>query len=184
MAPRHHRKAVRHRSALGAGAQPRASGRAGREARFIASTTISARRRCRTSWCSGSPTASSSRCGTATTSTTCRSPSPRRVDVERRGKFYDATGALARHGAEPPVPAAHADRHGAADLLRRRGRAVREGQGVGRRPSVRRPRTHGAMSCARSTAPASSTASRIDAIPRRAQRRAGFGRPKPTSRSS
>jgi hypothetical protein len=42
-----------------------------------ASTTTSARRRCRTSSSSASPTESSSRSGIASTSTTCRSPSPR-----------------------------------------------------------------------------------------------------------
>ena len=47
-------------------------------ARSTASTTTWARRRSRTSWCCASPTASSSRSGTAATSTTCRSPSPRR----------------------------------------------------------------------------------------------------------
>ena len=46
--------------------------------RSIASTTTWAKRRSRTSWCSGSPTASSSRSGTAATSTTCRSPWRRR----------------------------------------------------------------------------------------------------------
>src|SRR5579885_2994977 len=45
--------------------------------RSTASTTTWARRPSRTSWCSGSPTASSSLCGTSTTSTTCRSRWPR-----------------------------------------------------------------------------------------------------------
>ena len=49
-----------------------------RARRSSASTTTWARRRCRTSWCSASPTASSSRSGTATSSTTCRSPWPSR----------------------------------------------------------------------------------------------------------
>ena len=48
----------------------------------------------RTSWRSASPTASSSRCGIATTSTTCRSPRPKTVGVEHRGGFYEPTGAL------------------------------------------------------------------------------------------
>ena len=42
------------------------------------------------------------------------------VGVEQRGRFYDATGALQRHGAEPFVPAPGADRHGAAELVRGR----------------------------------------------------------------
>ena len=62
--------------------------------RSIASTITSARKRSRTSWCCGSPTASSSRSGTASTSTTCRSRSPRRSASSSAGKFYDATGAL------------------------------------------------------------------------------------------
>ena len=46
--------------------------------RSSASITTSARKPCRTCWCSASPTACSSRSGTAATSTTCRSPRPRR----------------------------------------------------------------------------------------------------------
>jgi glucose-6-phosphate 1-dehydrogenase len=46
--------------------------------RSIGSITSSARRRCRTSWPSASPTGCSSRSGIATGSTTCRSPWPRR----------------------------------------------------------------------------------------------------------
>ena len=75
---RHRREADRPRSAPAprdhAHRRPPASPRA----RPTASTTISARRRCRTCWCCASPTASSSRCGTRNTSITCRSPSPRR----------------------------------------------------------------------------------------------------------
>ena len=48
-----------------------------RRTRCSASTTTSARRRCRTCWRCGSPTSCSSRSGTRTTSTTCRSPWPR-----------------------------------------------------------------------------------------------------------
>lgn len=40
---------------------------------------------------------------------------------------------VARHGAEPPVPASDARCDGAADLLRGRRRARREAQGAGRR---------------------------------------------------
>ena len=45
--------------------------------RCSASTTTWARRPCRTCWRCGSPTSCSSRSGTPTTSTTCRSPWPR-----------------------------------------------------------------------------------------------------------
>ena len=77
LAARDHREAVRHRSRIGASAQPRPAGRARGAADLPHRPLSSARRRSRTSWCSASPTASSSRSGTATTSTTCRSPSPR-----------------------------------------------------------------------------------------------------------
>ena len=39
-------------------------------------------------------TASSSRSGTASTSTTCRSPWPRTIGVEGRGAYYEEAGAL------------------------------------------------------------------------------------------
>ena len=63
---------------IGQGAERHARPRAFTSRRSTASTIISARRRCRTSWRSASPTRSSSRSGTAATSTTCRSPWPRR----------------------------------------------------------------------------------------------------------
>ena len=94
LAPRHHREAVRPRSGLGAGAQPRDPRGAWTSSRSIASTIISARRRCRTSWCSASPTACSSRCGTATISTMCRSPSPRRWASSGAADSTTRTGAL------------------------------------------------------------------------------------------
>ncbi len=59
------------------------------------------------------------------------------VGVERRAKFYEATGALARHGAEPRLPAAEPDRDGAAQLVRRRRGAHREDQGAGGDPPAR-----------------------------------------------
>ena len=40
------------------------------------------------------------------TSTTCRSPSPRRSASRARGGYYDKAGVAARHGAEPPAPVA------------------------------------------------------------------------------
>ena len=90
---RDHREAVRDR--------PRVRPRAERaihgvldEEQSSGSTTSSARRRCRTSWRSGSRTASSSRCGTATSSTTCRSTCPRLSPIGQRASFYEATGAL------------------------------------------------------------------------------------------
>ena len=48
------------------------------------------------------------------------------LTVGRRGRFYDATGALARHGAEPSVPAAVARGHGAARRASRRTPSARK----------------------------------------------------------
>ena len=62
--------------------------------RSTASTITSARRRCRTSWCSASPTRSSSRSGTTTSSITCRSRWPRRSRSRQRGSYYDKAGVL------------------------------------------------------------------------------------------
>ena len=73
----HRREAVRPRPRLGARAEPDAAQRLPRSSRSSASTTTWARRRCRTSSTSASPTRSSSRSGTATTSRTCRSRWPR-----------------------------------------------------------------------------------------------------------
>ena len=62
--------------------------------RSSGSTTTSARRPSRTCWRCASPTASSSRSGTASTSTTCRSPSPRRSASRAAASFYEQTGAI------------------------------------------------------------------------------------------
>ena len=59
-----------------------------------ASTIISARRRCRTCWRCALPTSCSSRCGTRSTSTTCRSPWPKPSASRTRGGYYDQAGAL------------------------------------------------------------------------------------------
>ena len=71
------REAVRPRPGVGRGAQPRRCTRSSPRPRSFASTTTSARRRCRTCCTSASPIRSSSRSGTATTSPACRSPWPR-----------------------------------------------------------------------------------------------------------
>ena len=68
--------------------------RSSTSSRSSASTTTWARRRSRTSWPSGSPTGSSSRCGTATTSTTSRSRPPRTSGSGPRAGYYDSAGAL------------------------------------------------------------------------------------------
>ena len=85
LAPRRHREAVRHRSRLGAGAQSDTARHPRRESDLSASIIISARRRCRTSWCCASPTACSSRSGTATIST--------RADHRRRNRSASSGAA-------------------------------------------------------------------------------------------
>ena len=89
-----HGEAVRHRPGQRQGAQRHWCTRSSTRSRSSASTTSSARRRRRTSWPSASPTACSSRSGTATTSTTSRSTCPRRSSVDDRVAFYEATGAF------------------------------------------------------------------------------------------
>ncbi len=66
-----------HDLTVGPRAQRHRRGRLPRRTRCSASTTTWARRRCRTCWRCASPTSCSSRSGTPTTSTTCRSPWPR-----------------------------------------------------------------------------------------------------------
>ena len=51
----------------------------------------------------GSPTRSSSRCGTATTSSSVQITMAESFGVEDRGSFYDPVGRAARRGAEPPA---------------------------------------------------------------------------------
>ena len=74
----HHGEAVRHRPAERRGRSTIGSTRRSTRARSSGSITSLERKLRRTSWRSGSPTACSSRSGTATTSITSRSTSPRR----------------------------------------------------------------------------------------------------------
>ena len=76
--PARRRKAVRARPGDGARPGRPADGAPPRSRRSTASTTTWAKRPSRTCWRSGSRTRCSSPSGTAATSTTCRSPSPRR----------------------------------------------------------------------------------------------------------
>ncbi len=76
--PRRDREAVRRGPGQLRGAERRGAPGLQGASRSSGSTTTSARRRSRTSSCSGSRTASSSRSGTATSSTTSRSPWPSR----------------------------------------------------------------------------------------------------------
>ena len=75
------------------GAQRRRCTRPSPRSRSSGSTTSWARRPRRTSSRSVSPTACSSRSGTVTTSTRCRSTCPRRSALEHRVGFYEQTGA-------------------------------------------------------------------------------------------
>ena len=92
--PADDREAVRPRPRVGAGAERARWPRPSTSRRCSASTTISARRPCRTCRCCGSPTASSSRSGTAATSSTSRSPSPRTSGSGIAAAYYDSAGAL------------------------------------------------------------------------------------------
>ena len=77
VAPGRHREAVRPRPQERPRAERHRRAASSRPTRSSASTTTWARRRCRTCWRCASPTRCSSRSGTPTTSTTCRSPWPR-----------------------------------------------------------------------------------------------------------
>ena len=88
------REAVRPRPRVGrASSTTCCTGRSPRR-RSSASTTSSARSRSRTCWCSASPTRCSSRCGTATSSSSVQITMAEDFGVEGRGKFYEAVGAL------------------------------------------------------------------------------------------
>ena len=160
--PRARASSTRSRSARPARSSARSTEsctRCSTSSRSTASTTSSARRRPRTCTCCASPTACSTRCGTASTSARCRSTSPRGSASPTARTFYDATGAVldmlvthlfqvaAEVAMEPPASLA-ADRPA--------GRA----RGGHRQRSARstRPRSCSASS----TATATSTASRRD----------------------
>ena len=78
--------------AFGEGAERRPAETRRLNSRSTGSITISARKRSRTSWCCASPTACSSRSGTATTSITSRSPSTR-----------NSASAIAAASTTPPA---------------------------------------------------------------------------------
>ena len=108
--------------------------RSSRSARSSASTTTWARRPSRTCWRSGSPTRCSSRSGTATTSTTSRSPRPRTSAIGTRAGYYDSAGALRDLVQNHMLQLlCHAGDGAAGGLHGRRG-PRREGQGPARDP--------------------------------------------------
>ena len=135
------REAVRDRSEIGAQRSTEGCCKSfWASIRSTASTTISARRRSRTSWCSASPTACSSRLWNRNHIDHVQITVAETVGVETRGKFYDATGALRDMVPNHLFQLLDADGDGAADLLRCRCGAQREGQGAGRRAPIRRRR--------------------------------------------
>ena len=144
--------------ASGPRAERRRCTRPSPRSRSSASTTSSARRRRRTSSPSASPTGCSSRSGTATTSTTCRSTCPRRSSLELARRLLRDDRRLPRHGGDPPVPGARVHGDGAAD----RARAAA--------PSARR-RTRSSARCGRSSRPTSCAASTSATATSRASRR-------------
>ena len=83
-----------HDLASARGAQRARSRASRREPDLSASITISARRRCRTSWCCASPTASSSRSGTADYVDHVQITVAETVGIEDRGGYYEEAGAL------------------------------------------------------------------------------------------
>ncbi len=89
-----HREAVRHLARGGARAQRARARRSSTSARSSASTTTSARRPSRTCWRSASPTACSSRSGTATTSTNVQITAAEDIGIGGRAGYYDHAGAL------------------------------------------------------------------------------------------
>ena len=84
-------------------------------------------------------------------------------DARRRGprRLLRHLRRAARHAAEPHVPAALPGRDGAADLVRRRGGAQREGQGAARDPAMSPEEIRRHARCAASTGRASSTGRRF-----------------------
>ncbi len=95
------------------------------------------------------------------------------LDVEGAGRVLRCHRCVARHGAQPPFPAPHPHRHGAADLLRCRRRAFGEGQGAGGGTFIRR-RECTTQHCARAVWGGGHRRQNHRAVPRGAERRAGF----------
>ena len=86
------REALRARPGVGRASSTTCSTRCSPRRRSSGSTTSSGRSRSRTCWSSGSPTRCSSRCGTATTSTSVQITMAEEFGVEGRGRFYESVG--------------------------------------------------------------------------------------------
>ena len=91
---RRDREAVRLRPRVRARPEPQRCSTSSTSGRSTASTTTSARRRCRTCWRSGSRTRCSSRSGTATTSTRVQITAAEDIGIGTRAGYYDSSGAL------------------------------------------------------------------------------------------
>jgi glucose-6-phosphate 1-dehydrogenase len=103
------------------------------------STTISARRRCRTFWCCASPTACSSRSGTQPIDH-IQITVDEKLGVRPARQLLRRNRRAARHGAEPSVPTAVAGHDGAAGEIRRPFGALRKGRSAFRDPDPGRAR--------------------------------------------
>ena len=93
VAPRRHREAVRLRPQDRARAQRRRRERSSRPTACSASTTTSARRRCRTSWRCASPTSSTNRSGTRNYVDHVQITMAEDIGVGGRAGYYDGIGA-------------------------------------------------------------------------------------------
>ena len=147
-------------------AEPRRARRCSTRPRSTGSTTTSARRRSRTCWRSGSPTACSSRSGTATTSTTSRSRPPRTSASARAPATTTRSGALRDLVQNHMLQLLDAAVHGAAGHVLGRRRARREGQGAARDPPADARGGAGDGGARRSTRPGTSEGEEVARLPR------------------
>ena len=135
LATRRHREAVRARPAERDRAEHVSSTTCSPPRTSSGSTTTSARRRCRTCWPCGSRTRCSSRCGTATSSTPCRSRWPR-----------TSASAPGPASTTPPAPPATCCRTTCCSWWRSR-RWRSPSPSTPRRSAPRRPRCSAPSSC-------------------------------------
>ena len=105
--------------------------------RSTASTTTWAKRRCRTSWPCGSPTALFEPVWDRRYIDHVQITVSEDLGVEHRGGVLRPRRGAARHGPEPPLAGAVPHRDGAARLLRRRRDAEQEGGRAAGRPADR-----------------------------------------------
>ena len=145
---RRRREAVRPRSRLGARAQRDPAPRLPRGRRSSASITTSARRRCRTSSTSASPTRSSSRSGTGTTSRTCRSRWPRASASRGAASSTRRPASSATSSRTTSCRSSATSRWRRRRATLRRGHPRRAGEGAAQRTAARR-RRHGPRAVSR-----------------------------------